>query len=136
MRRKPARLQGLLPIPPGAASLRGQVRQLVPGSLSPQSLPWELNPRAPARRLLYLQLRHAANEFVGELHVGLLRVIERDQLRGQVTVPVKQPASKERSLSHLWDAGPGRGGRVWLLSSMLDWQESIITEQHARSHPR
>lgn len=37
----------------------------------------------------YLQLWHAANEFIGELHLGPVGVVRRDQLRGQITIPVK-----------------------------------------------
>lgn len=51
----------------------------------------------------YLQLRHAADELIGHLHIRAAGVVEGDQLGGQVLVAIEEP-SVGREM-------PGRAGR-------------------------
>ena len=44
-----------------------------------------------SKRRAYLQLRHAANELIGHLHVRAAGIVERDKLRGQVLVAIEEP---------------------------------------------
>ena len=39
----------------------------------------------------YLQLRHAANELVGNLHMRVAGIVERDKLGGKVLVAIEEP---------------------------------------------
>ena len=39
----------------------------------------------------YLQLRHAANELIGHLHIRAAGIVKRDKLRGQVLVAIEEP---------------------------------------------
>lgn len=39
----------------------------------------------------YLQLRHAANELIGHLHIRAAGIVKRNKLGGQVLVAIEEP---------------------------------------------
>lgn len=45
--------------------------------------------------ILYLQLWHAANQLIGQAHIWLGGVVERNELWGQIAIPMKEPGKKE-----------------------------------------
>lgn len=40
--------------------------------------------------ILYLQLWHAANQLIGQTHIWLGGVVERNKLWGQIAIPMKK----------------------------------------------
>lgn len=73
----------------------------------------------------YLQLRHAADELIGHLHIRAVGIVEGDKLGGQVLVAIEEP-SVGREI-------PGRAGR-WERGDLSLFSHSCSYSLHTEGY--